>query len=116
MGENMSKIKAIKAREVLYSRGNPTVECDVITDKGVFRAMVPSGASAGVHEAIELRDGDKRYQGKGVHKAVAHINHDISEMLVGIDAGDQVDIDEDMIELDATENKGSMGANAILAV
>jgi len=116
MGENMSKIKAIKAREVLDSRGNPTVECDVITDKGVFRAMVPSGASAGVHEAIELRDGDKRYQGKGVHKAVAHINHDISEMLVGIDAGDQVDIDEDMIELDATENKGSMGANAILAV
>ncbi|MBU0628994.1 MAG: phosphopyruvate hydratase [Nanoarchaeota archaeon] len=113
----MSKIKGLKAREVLDSRGNPTVECDIITDKGLFRAMVPSGASAGQHEAVELRDGiATRYLGKGVHKAVANANSFISEEIVGLDCTDQKEIDETMIELDGTENKGKFGANAILAV
>src|SRR3989338_8086911 len=101
----MSKIKAIKAREVLDSRGNPTVECDVITNKGVFRAMVPSGASAGVHEAVELRDEDqKRYMGLGGSKAVNNIDNIITENIIGIDCTEQSDIDEDLIELDGTEN------------
>lgn len=113
----MSKIKAIKAREVLDSRGNPTVECDVITSDGTFRAMVPSGASAGVHEALELRDGDKkRYMGNGVLNAVRNVNELISERIVGLECTDQLDIDEDMLELDGTENKGKLGANAVLAV
>lgn len=113
----MSKIKAIKAREVLDSRGNPTVECDVVTNKGLFRAMVPSGASAGSHEALELRDGDKkRYNGKGVLKAAENVNSLISERIVGLDCTEQKEIDEDMIELDGTENKDKLGANAILAV
>ncbi len=113
----MSKIKSIKAREVLDSRGNPTVECDVITKRGTFRAMVPSGASAGIHEALELRDGDKkRYLGKGVLKAVQNVNHLIAERITGMDCTAQLDIDKDMLDLDGTENKGKLGANAILAV
>ncbi|MEA2037399.1 MAG: phosphopyruvate hydratase [Nanoarchaeota archaeon] len=113
----MSKIKSVKAREVLDSRGNPTIECDVVTEKGVFRAMVPSGASAGVHEALELRDGDKgRYLGKGVLKAVTNVNDFISERIVGLGCTDQNEIDKDMLELDGTENKDKLGANAILAV
>jgi len=113
----MSKIKSIKAREVLDSRGNPTIECDIVIKEGVFRAMVPSGASAGIHEALELRDGDKkRYSGKGVLKAVDNVNKLISEKIVGLDCTEQKEIDEDMIELDGTENKNKLGANAILAV
>lgn len=113
----MSKIKAIKAREVLDSRGNPTVEVDLTTSEGVFRAMVPSGASAGSHEALELRDGDeKRYLGKGVLKAVEHVNDFISERIVGLDCTEQEEIDKSMLELDGTENKSKFGANAILPV
>ncbi|HZX44581.1 MAG TPA: phosphopyruvate hydratase [Candidatus Nanoarchaeia archaeon] len=113
----MSKIKSVKAREILDSRGNPTVECDIVTEKGLFRASVPSGASAGVHEALEMRDGDnKRFLGKGVHNAVRNVNHEIAETLVGIEASDQIDIDDDLIELDSTENKERLGANALLAV
>src|SRR3990167_6253460 len=113
----MSKIKSVKAREILDSRGNQTVECDIVTEKGLFRASVPSGASAGVHEALEMRDGDnKRFLGKGVHNAVRNVNHEIAETLVGIEASDQIDIDDDLIELDSTENKERLGANALLAV
>jgi enolase len=113
----MNKIKSIKAREVLDSRGNPTVECDVVTENGLFRAMVPSGASAGSHEALELRDEDKkRYLGKGVLKAVENINHLVSERIVGLDCTEQKEIDEDMIGLDGTQNKDKLGANAVLAV
>lgn len=112
------KIKSIKARQILDSRGNPTVEADVITENGhLGRAQVPSGASTGEHEAIELRDGDKsRYLGKGVTKAVENVNSKISEALVGMDVTMQEDLDNKMIELDGTENKGTLGANAILAV
>ena len=113
-GLNM-KINAIKSREVLDSRGNPTVEADVVTDK-VFRAMVPSGASAGVHEALELRDGGDRYFGKGVQKAVDNVNKIIAPKIVGMDCTNQEDIDKTMLELDGTENKDKLGANAILAV
>jgi enolase len=114
----MTLIENIVAREVLDSRGNPTVEVDVELLSGGFgRAIVPSGASTGVHEAVELRDGDKgRYGGKGVLKAVDNINETLSEELLGFDGLDQVAIDEYMIELDGTENKGKLGANAILAV
>ncbi len=108
----------IKAREILDSRGNPTVEVDVMLEDGSFgRAAVPSGASTGEWEAVELRDGDKsRYLGKGVAKAVAHVNDDIAPEIEGYDALDQVSIDKRMIELDGTENKGKFGANAILGV
>jgi len=114
----MSKIVDIKAREILDSRGNPTVEADVILCCGtVGRAAVPSGASTGEHEAIELRDGDKsRYGGKGVSKAVANVNTKIKAALVGKCVGDQVGIDHAMIKLDGTETKSKLGANAILAV
>ncbi len=114
----MAKIIDIKGREVLDSRGNPTVEADVILDGGAFgSACAPSGASTGSREALELRDGDKsRYMGKGVLKAVANINGPIRELLVGRDATDQAGLDRAMIELDATENKATLGANAILAV
>jgi len=113
----MSKIKSIKAREVLDSRGNPTVEVDLITDQGRFGAMVPSGASTGVHEALELRDGDKsRYMGKGVLKAVANVNDKISKIVIGMDPTQQEAIDKAMIDADGTENKSKFGANAILAV
>jgi enolase len=114
----MSIIEYVEAREILDSRGNPTVEVDVILEDGSLgRAAVPSGASTGEHEAVELRDGDKgRYLGKGVLKAVANVNDIIAPEIQGLDAQDQVDIDRTMIELDGTENKGKLGANAILGV
>jgi enolase len=114
----MAKIIDIKGREVLDSRGNPTVEADVILDGGAAgSACAPSGASTGSREALELRDGDNsRYMGKGVLKAVANINGPIRELLVGRNATDQVGLDRAMIELDGTENKATLGANAILAV
>ncbi|MEX0366192.1 MAG: phosphopyruvate hydratase [Ruegeria sp.] len=114
----MSTIIDIHAREILDSRGNPTVEVDVILEDGTMgRAAVPSGASTGAYEAVEKRDGDKgRYLGKGVLEAVAAVNGEIAEELVGFDATEQVAIDTTMIELDGTENKGRLGANAILGV
>ncbi|WP_170399532.1 phosphopyruvate hydratase [Ruegeria arenilitoris] len=114
----MSTIIDIHAREILDSRGNPTVEVDVILEDGTMgRAAVPSGASTGAYEAVEKRDGDKsRYMGKGVLEAVAAVNGEIAEELVGFDATEQVAIDGAMIELDGTENKGRLGANAILGV
>jgi enolase len=113
-----TKIQAVHGREILDSRGNPTVEADVILEGGVRgRAAVPSGASTGEHEALELRDGDKsRYLGKGVQKAVANVNEAIAEAVVGLDASDQKALDRRMLELDGTPNKGKLGANAILAV
>lgn len=112
------KIKSIYGREVLDSRGNPTVEAEVVLEDGSFgRAIVPSGASTGAHEAVELRDGDKtRYNGKGVLKAVDNVNNIISKKIIGMDAFDQNAVDNAMIELDSTPNKGKLGANAILAV
>jgi enolase len=114
----MAQIELIQGREILDSRGNPTVEADVILSDGSFgRAAVPSGASTGEHEAVELRDGDKsRYLGKGVTKAVNNVNTEIATELEGHEASDQVEIDECMIALDGTPNKGKLGANAILAV
>lgn len=114
----MTKIKEIKAREILDSRGNPTVEVDAILDSGAMgRAAVPSGASTGEHEAIELRDGDKsRYAGKGVLKAVENVRKIIGPKLTGMEASSQKEIDEFMIKLDGTENKSRLGANAILGV
>ncbi len=114
----MSAIVDIVGREVLDSRGNPTVECDVLLESGIMgRAAVPSGASTGSREAIELRDGDKqRYGGKGVLKAVEHINTEISEAVLGLDASEQAFLDKTLIELDGTENKSRLGANAMLAV
>ena len=114
----MSAIIDVVAREILDSRGNPTVEADVLLESGVLgRAAVPSGASTGSREAIELRDGDKsRYLGKGVLKAVEHVNTEICEAIIGLDVEDQAFIDKTMIELDGTENKSRLGANAILAV
>jgi enolase len=114
----MTAILDIHAREILDSRGNPTIEVDVLLEDGSFgRAAVPSGASTGAHEAVELRDGDKsRYMGKGVLKAVDAVNDEISELLEGRDAEDQRDIDLAMIELDGTPNKARLGANAILGV
>ena len=113
----MSFIVDLYAREVLDSRGNPTVEVEVITEDGGFgRAMVPSGASTGAFEAVELRDGEDRYLGKGVLNAVENVNTVLAEELVGWDVFDQVGIDNYMIELDGTHNKGKLGANAILGV
>ena len=114
----MSTIIDIHAREILDSRGNPTVEVDVTLEDGTMgRAAVPSGASTGAHEAVEKRDGDKkRYLGKGVLEAVAAVNGEIAENVVGLDATDQVEIDRLMIEIDGTANKGRLGANAILGV
>ncbi|MBN1219141.1 MAG: phosphopyruvate hydratase [Anaerolineae bacterium] len=114
----MSMIEDVIAREILDSRGNPTVEVEVLLEDGAFgRAAVPSGASTGVHEALELRDGDKgRYLGKGVEKAVANVNEEIAPELIGWDALDQEGIDAYMIELDGTPNKSKLGANAILGV
>ncbi|OGU66760.1 MAG: phosphopyruvate hydratase [Ignavibacteria bacterium RIFCSPHIGHO2_02_FULL_56_12] len=111
-------IKEVRAREILDSRGNPTVEVDVELEDGTLgRAAVPSGASTGEHEAVELRDGDKsRYQGKGVLKAVENVNATLSEEVIGFEATDQIGIDKMMIELDGTPNKGKLGANAILGV
>ncbi|MFT3857030.1 MAG: phosphopyruvate hydratase [Aquabacterium sp.] len=114
----MSAIVDIIGREIIDSRGNPTVECDVLLESGVMgRAAVPSGASTGSREAIELRDGDKsRYLGKGVLKAVEHINTEIAEAVLGLDASEQAFLDKTLIDLDGTENKGRLGANAMLAV
>jgi len=114
----MSAIADIRAREILDSRGNPTVEVEVELETGAMgRAAVPSGASTGAHEAVELRDGDKsRYGGKGVRKAVAAVNADIMDLLAGLDASEQIKIDRALIELDGTPNKGRLGANAILGV
>ncbi|TLP49057.1 MULTISPECIES: phosphopyruvate hydratase [Cohaesibacter] len=111
----MTAIIDILGREILDSRGNPTVEVDVVLEDGSFgRAAVPSGASTGVHEAHELRDGEERYLGKGVTKAVEAVNDEIFDALVGLDAENQIQLDQVMIELDGTENKGRIGANAIL--
>ncbi len=114
----MSAIVDIVGREILDSRGNPTVECDVLLESGTMgRAAVPSGASTGSREAIELRDGDKtRYGGKGVLKAVEHINTEISEAVLGLDASEQAFLDKTLIDLDGTDNKSRLGANAMLAV
>jgi enolase 1/2/3 len=114
----MAKIVKVVGREILDSRGNPTVEADIRLDDGsIGRAAVPSGASTGEHEAIELRDGEKsRYQGKGTRKAVQHINSEIATAIKGMDATRQAEIDRKMIQLDGTPNKGRLGANAILAV
>lgn len=113
----MSKILEIKAREILDSRGNPTVEVDLKTEDGVFRAAVPSGASTGIYEALELRDGDKsRYMGNGVLKAVDNVNKLIAPKVKGMDPTKQAEIDKTMLALDGTETKSKLGANAILAV
>ncbi|MDX1608603.1 MAG: phosphopyruvate hydratase [Halofilum sp. (in: g-proteobacteria)] len=114
----MSKIADIRAREIIDSRGNPTVEADVFLESGAFgRAAVPSGASTGVREAIELRDGDSaRYLGKGVRQAVGNIHREIRSLVVGLDAADQRELDRTLIELDGSDNKGRLGANALLAV
>ncbi len=113
----MSKIEKIHAREVIDSRGNPTVEVEVFTGKGFGRAIVPSGASTGAREAVELRDGDKkRYGGKGVLKAVENVKGELAKNVVGMDSEDQAEIDQLMINLDGTENKSRLGANAILGV
>ncbi|MBF0199272.1 MAG: phosphopyruvate hydratase, partial [Planctomycetes bacterium] len=110
----MSIIQDVKGRQIIDSRGNPTVEVDILLDSGsIGRAAVPSGASTGIHEAVELRDGDKdAYLGKGVLKAVENVNTTLREALIGEDALDQAGIDHKMIELDGTENKGNLGANA----
>ena len=114
----MSLIIDVHARQILDSRGNPTIEVDVLTENGFMgRAAVPSGASTGAHEAVELRDGDKsKYLGKGVLKAVANVNDIIAKELVGVDVFDQNSIDQIMIDLDGTDNKANLGANAILGV
>ena len=114
----MSLIESVHARQIFDSRGNPTVEVDVITEDGYFgRAAVPSGASTGSHEAVELRDGDKKkYMGKGVLKAVENVNDIIAPELIGFDVFEQNLIDKVMLELDGTANKGKLGANAILGV
>ena len=112
----MGKIKDIKAREILDSRGNPTVEVDVILDNGILgRASVPSGASTGEREMLELRDGDKRYNGLGVLKAVNNVLS-IKEELIGFDTNKQKELDYKLIELDGTKNKSKLGANAILGI
>ena len=114
----MMTIHGVQAREILDSRGNPTIEVDVHLDGGTLgRAAVPSGASTGEHEAIELRDGDKaRFGGKGVQKAVRHVNEVIAPALIGMEAYDQADIDARLLELDGTPNKAKLGANALLGV
>ena len=113
----MTKIKKITGREIIDSRGNPTVEADVMLDNGIIgRYSVPSGASTGVHEALELRDGDDRFHGMGVIKAVNNINTKINDLLCGLNPNDQQEIDQALIKLDGTDNKGALGANAILAV
>jgi len=113
-----TQIEYVRAREILDSRGNPTVEAEITLKDGAFgRAAVPSGASTGIHEALELRDGDKsRYSGKGVLQAVRHVNHDIAEAIMGLDALDQSGVDQSMLDLDDTANKSKLGANAILGV
>src|SRR5580700_7908131 len=109
------EIRAVRARQVLDSRGNPTIEVDVVLDSGTRgRAIVPSGASTGSHEALELRDGGAEWLGKGVKKAVANVNDEIAPALMGLCALHQVQVDETLKQLDGTENKSRLGANAIL--
>jgi enolase len=113
----MSRIADVHAREILDSRGNPTVEVEVVTDSGALgRALVPSGASTGTHEAVELRDGGERFLGKGVRKAVGHVQGELAKAVVGLDVFDQAGVDGAMCELDGTPNKGRLGANALLGV
>ena len=113
----MSNIELIHARQILDSRGNPTLEVEVVTSEGAFgRAAVPSGASTGIHEAVELRDGGNRWMGKGVSRAVDHVNTILNDELNGLDVTEQRLIDQVMIDIDGTENKGNLGANAILGV
>lgn len=113
----MSAIVHVHGREILDSRGNPTVEVEVTLESGITgRACVPSGASTGAHEAHELRDGGSRYLGKGVQKAVGHVNEEIANELVGLDGADQAELDRTLIALDGTPNKKRLGANAILGV
>ena len=113
----MFSIQSVHARQIMDSRGNPTIECDIILDGGAFgRAAVPSGASTGSFEALELRDGDNAYMGKGVLTAVKNVNEIIAPALIGMDASKQSELDNKMLELDGTQNKGTLGANAILAV
>ena len=112
----MTEIKNIKAREILDSRGNPTVEVDVFTNKGLSRASVPSGASTGSNEALELRDNNRRFLGKGVLRAVDNVNNTLAKKLIGYDCTKQREIDKVMIELDGTEKKSNLGANAIVGV
>ena len=110
------RIFSIKARQILDSRGNPTVEADVATGGGFGRAAVPAGASKGAHEALELRDGDRRFRGRGVVRAIRNINEVIAKEIIGLDSRDQWIVDKTMIDLDGTPNKSKLGANAILAV
>src|SRR4051812_40432828 len=111
------KITQVKARQILDSRGNPTVEADVILEDGTLgRAAVPSGASTGTNEAVELRDGGKPFGGKGVSKAVENARTEIADTVIGLDADEQAALDHALIDLDGTPNKGRLGANAILAV
>ena len=113
----MSAIRKVHARQILDSRGNPTVEVDVLLDSGARgRAAVPSGASTGVHEAVELRDGGSAYGGKAVTRAVANANDELARGVVGLDAEDQRALDRRLVELDGTANKSRLGANAILGV
>ena len=111
---NASTIQQVKGREVIDSRGNPTVEVDVTTQDGLFRAMVPSGASTGAYEAHELRDGGSRYLGKGVQQAVDYVNGELQSAVMGMDVTDQEAVDKKMLDIDGTENKKRVGANAIL--
>jgi enolase len=110
----MSSIQSVAAREILDSRGNPTVEVEITTNDGLFRASVPSGASTGAYEAVELRDGGSRYLGKGVLQAVANVNDILGPAVKGMDPTDQEGIDNVMLKLDGTKNKSKLGANAIL--
>ncbi len=110
----MSAITGVTGREIIDSRGNPTVEVDITTKDGTFTASVPSGASTGIYEAVELRDGGSRYMGKGVTKAVENVNSALASAVTGIDAADQRAIDDAMLAADGTANKGNLGANAIL--
>ena len=111
---SMSAITDVVGREIIDSRGNPTVEVDITTANGTFTASVPSGASTGMYEAVELRDGGSRYMGKGVLQAVANVNGALKDAVVGIDVADQRAVDEAMLKADGTANKGALGANAIL--
>ena len=113
----MSRIKFVVGRQIIDSRGNPTVEVEVLLDSGASgRAMVPSGASTGQFEAVELRDGEEIWSGKGVKNAVSHVNNEIADSVLGLEAADQRVIDQTMIDLDGTDDKGRLGANAILGV
>jgi enolase len=112
----MASIQSVHAREILDSRGNPTVEVEVVTEDGLFRASVPSGASTGAYEAVELRDGGSRYLGKGVLTAVKNVNDILGPAVKGMDPVKQQDIDDIMLQLDGTKNKANLGANAILGI